>query len=125
MTTKNLAQRLRQATGTLISHYTARNRLRAARLTARRPYKGVLLTVRHRAAREKWARQHSCWTRQRWKRVVFTDESKFNLRGADGRVRVWRRRGERMDPANVIEYDHYGGGSVLIWGGMSILGRQN
>jgi hypothetical protein len=55
--------------------------------------------------------------------VVFTDESKFNLRGADGRVGVWRRRGERMDPANVIEYDRYGGGNVMIWGEISNNGK--
>ena len=27
--------------------------------------------------------------------------------------------GEPLDPANVMEYDRYGGGSVMIWGGIS------
>ena len=35
-------------------------------------------------------------------------------------MRIWRRRGERFqDPANVVERDRYGGGSVMIWGGIS------
>ena len=25
----------------------------------------------------------------------------------------------RLDPANIMEYDRYGGGSVIIWGGIS------
>ena len=70
-----------------------------------------------------WARRHSRWVRQRWNRVVFTDESKFNLNWPDGRVRVWRRRGERLDPTNVVECDGYGGGSVMILGGISYEGK--
>jgi len=53
-------------------------------------YIGVLLTQRHR-----WARKHNRWVSQVWNRVIFTDESKFNLNWVDGRVRVWRRRGKR------------------------------
>ena len=50
---------------------------------------------------------------------VFTDESLFSQKFSDGSVRVWRRRGERMDPANVVERDRYGGGSIMIWAGIS------
>lgn len=123
MPARKLVNQLRAATGTRISVYTARNRLRAARLRARRPYVGIPLTARHRAARLNWARQHLGWTRRRWNRIVFTDESKFNLQGADGRIRVWRRKGERLDPANVIQRDRYGGGSVMVWGGISHSGK--
>ena len=67
-----------------------------------------------------WARQQCHWMREQWNRVVFTDESKFNLHGPDGRMRVWRRQVERLDPANVMEYDRYGGGFVKIWVGISL-----
>jgi len=40
-----------------------------------------------------------------------------------GRFLVWRRRGDRLDPPNVIECDKYGGGSVMIWGGNSHQGK--
>ena len=29
------------------------------------------------------------------------------------------RDGERLDPANVIQHDRFGGGSVMVWGGIS------
>jgi hypothetical protein len=38
-------------------------------------------------------------------------------------VRVWRRRGDRFDPANVFEYDRYVVASVMIWGGISYKGK--
>ena len=93
MAAPNIVEHVRHATGTRSSVYTARNRLRAARLRSRHPYRGFQLTGRHCSARMNWARQHSRWTRQQRNRVVFTDESKFNLHGPDCRVRVWRRRG--------------------------------
>ena len=37
--------------------------------------------------------------------VVFTDESRFCVSNADGRVRVWRRRGERFQDNYVMELD--------------------
>ena len=43
-------------------------------------------------------------------RVLFTDESRFTLYRADGRRRVYRRRGERFAD---------GGGSVMVWGGIA------
>lgn len=119
LSSTKLAGLVRNATGTRICARTVRNRLRAARLRARRPYVGVPLTIRHRQARLNWATAHRRWTRRQWNEVVFTDESRFNLMFADGRVRVWRRTGERMDPANVIQHDRFGGGSVMVWAGIS------
>ena len=48
----------------------------------------------------------------------FTDESRFTLYRADGRRRVYRRRGERFADACVVERDRFGGGSVMVWGGI-------
>ena len=38
----------------------------------------------------------------------------------DGRLRVWRRIGESMDENNIVERGRYGGGSVMILGGMLV-----
>ena len=56
---------------------------------------------------------------RQWRRVFFTDESRFTLFRADGRRRLYRRRGERFAYARVFERDRYGGGSVMVWGGIS------
>ena len=62
----------------------------------------------------------SRWSRRRWNRVLFTDESSFNVQFADGRLRIWRRTGESMDENNIDELDRYGGGSLIIWEGILV-----
>ena len=49
----------------------------------------------------------------------FTDESRFTLFRADGRRRVYRRRGERFADACVVERDRFVGDSVMVWGGIA------
>ena len=56
---------------------------------------------------------------RQWRRVFFSDESRFTLFRADGRRRVYRRRGERFVDACVIERDRFGGGSIMVWGGIA------
>jgi hypothetical protein len=51
--------------------------------------------------------------------IFFTDESLFTLFRPNGRPRVYRRRGERFTDACVLERDRFGGGSVMVWGGIS------
>ncbi|GFV10520.1 DDE_3 domain-containing protein, partial [Trichonephila clavipes] len=38
-----------------------------------------------------------------WRRVIFSDESRFSLSADDHRTRVWRRTGQRSDPAFIVE----------------------
>ena len=83
---------------------------------------GQVLTARHRAARLHWAQRHFRWGRQQWARVLFSDESSFNLSHHDGRIRVFRRRGERFAVDCLIERDRFGGGSVMVLG--DIMGRR-
>lgn len=37
--------------------------------------------------------------------VRFTDELRFNVDFADGKVRVWQRKKERFEPENAIQRD--------------------
>ena len=90
---------------------------------ARRPYVGVPLSQRHRQARLAWTRQHRRWTNQQWAAVLFTDESGFLLDMLDRRRRVWRRRGERYANCAIVEHDRYGGGSLMVWSGISVRSR--
>ena len=99
--------------GRPISRYTVRRRLRERRITCHRPYRGLVLTLRHRHQRLIWARNHRG---KRWQNVVFSDESRFNLWDANGRIRVYRRRRERYVNNNcVVENNPYGGGGVMVW----------
>lgn len=102
--------------GVPVSRYTIRRRLLEQGIRCRRPYRGVILNRRHRQQRLLWARQH---LQDRWNSVVFSDESRFNLFNADGRVRVYRRRNERYVNNCVYEINRYGGGGIMVWGAIN------
>ncbi len=46
-----------------------------------------------------------------------SDESRFLLRHSDGRVRIWRKERDSMDPSCLVSTVHAGGGGgVIVWG---------
>ena len=120
-----LQRNLREASGTTISTQTVRNRLHDAGFRARRPAVRVPLIGRHRQERLLWCQDHVDWTPADWALVLFTDESRFCMDFHDGRNRVWRRPNERYCDATVAEHDRYGGGSVMVWTGISLSGRTD
>ena len=50
---------------------------------------------------------------------MFSDESRFCLSNQDGRIRVYRRAGERYRDGCVLQRDRYGGASVMVWGAIN------
>lgn len=101
-----------------ISDQTVRNRLREAGLYARRPVRRNVLTPRHVQERLQWCRHRVGWPRGNWRQILFTDESRFLLRRADGRARVYRRVNERYAANCLQQVEPFGGGSVMVWGGI-------
>ncbi|GFR73183.1 transposable element Tc1 transposase [Elysia marginata] len=97
-----------------ISANTLRRRLSTSGLRARCPYIGPILTQRYRHQRTLWAQEHAAWDRIQWRSVVFSDEYQFCSDHADGRVRVWRRSGERYQADCVRELDRWGGASLMM-----------
>lgn len=108
-----------------LSAQTIRNRLREAGLRARRPYVGAILRRQHRRLRVRWCRNVLGWNLLHWRRVWFSDESRYLLQRRDGRQRVYRRRNERFADNCVAEFDRFGGGSVMVWGAISYTGRSD
>ncbi|GFX82411.1 transposable element Tcb2 transposase [Trichonephila clavipes] len=120
-----LQQHLRSATGTTVSTQTVRNRLHGVGLYARRPMVCVRLTSRHRCDHREWATEHVNWRRNEWSNVLFSDESCFSVHADNRRIFIWRDRGSRNNPAFVHESVRFGGGGVLVYGGISIDGRTD
>ena len=81
--------------------------------------------IQHREARLQWARVHSRWTRQQWQNALFTDEMRACLRNIDGRRRVWRRRGEQHSDSCVQPVTAFGGGSVMVWEGITLTNKTH
>ncbi|GFS58264.1 transposable element Tc1 transposase [Trichonephila clavipes] len=94
-------------------------------LFARRPVRCVPLTPAHRRRRSLWCRKHRNWTDNEWGQVLFTDESRFSLSSDSHRILIWRERGSRNHPSNIIERDRYGCRGVLVWGGIMLGSRTD
>ncbi|GFU53433.1 transposable element Tcb2 transposase [Trichonephila clavipes] len=52
-------------------------------------------------------------------------ESRFSVHPDNSRISIWRDRGSRNNPAFVQESVIFGGGGVLVYGGISIDGRTD
>ncbi|GFX14202.1 transposable element Tcb2 transposase [Trichonephila clavipes] len=124
-TAGEIARNTTQATGRPISRFTVARRLHGGGLFARRPVRCVPLTPAHRRRRSLWCREHRKWRDNEWGRVLFTDESRFSLSSDSHRILIWRERGSRNHPSNIIERDRYGGRCVLVWGGIMLGSRTD
>ena len=104
------------AFGGHISTRTLIRRLHHQGMRARRPIKRPQLTLRHRHARFDWSHDHLGWTIRTWRRVHWSDESRFLLRPTDGRARVWRQRNTSFQDNHILGTTAFGGGGVTVWG---------
>ncbi|GFS99276.1 transposable element Tcb2 transposase [Trichonephila clavipes] len=120
-----IARHTTQATGRSISRFTVARRLHGGGLFARRPVRCVPLTPAHRRRRSLWCREHRNWRDNEWGRVLFTDECRFSLSSDSHRIFIWRERGSRNHPSNIIERDRYEGRGVLVWGGIMLGSRTD
>jgi len=65
-----------------------------------------------------FAKSHKKWTLEDWKRVIWSDETKINRLGSDGRTWVWKEVGEQLSDRVVEGIVKFGGGNVMVWGCM-------
>ncbi len=114
-----------QDSGQRISDQTVRNRLHENGLHSRRPARGPILTQEHRRVRLDFGQDLRHWQLRHWSPFLSIDESRFHVSTCDPRVRVWRRAGERYADSNIVEYDRYGGESMMVWGGICLDGRTD
>ena len=56
------------------------------------------------------------WGDEDWRKVIWSDESRFTLRHNDGGARVFRKIGERLKKRFVLPTFKFGKGSVMVWG---------
>ena len=73
---------------------------------------------RHRQNHLNWACVHtsSVTATLEYRSIFFSDESRFSLQRADGRMRVYCWRNVRYADCCVLERDRFGGGgSVMVW----------
>ena len=74
------------------------------------------ISEKNRKARLQFAKEHKDWTTEDCQKVAFSDESKFNLFGNDGKQYVRRSKSARMDPKDCVSTVKFGGGNVKVGG---------
>lgn len=117
VTSRTIAQHMQSVTHHPVSARTIRRRLQQNGLSARRPLLRLSLTQNHRRLRRQWWDERRMWTAE-WNEIVFTDESPFCLQHHDGRIRVWRHRGERMLNSFVMHRHTGPAPGIMVWSGI-------
>ena len=74
-----------------VSADTVRRALKEAGLQAASKKKKALLLPRYIRQHLDFALRHQHWAVEDWKRVIWSDETKINRLGSDGRKWVWKR----------------------------------
>ena len=114
-TVAQIAQEINAGSDRKVSENTVHRSLLRMGLHSCRPVRVPMLTPVHRRKHQQWAREHQNWTTEQWKKVAWSDESRFLLHHVDGRVRVRRLPGEHMAPGCTMGRRQAGGGSVMFW----------
>lgn len=107
-----------KSSGVQVSKRTVQYRLKNMGLESRKPAKKPLLTKKMMCSRLEWAKKYINWTAADWRKVIFSDESRFNLHGHDGFNRVRRRKGEKYLPECILPTVKHPT-SIMIWGCIS------
>ena len=116
---------LQDELGIIVSASTIRRRAHEIGLYGRVARKRPLVNKTTRSKRLQYAKTYREKPLGYWDRVLWSDESKFNLFGSDGKVMVWRTRKEEFSPNCTVPTVKYGGGNVKCWGCFSSSGVGN
>ena len=115
-TTRQVHNNFVETTGTAVSFSTIKRALYDAGYNSRVAARKPLISPKNRLDRLQWCRNHKTWDGEEWKKVIWSDESRFTLFRNDGRTRVWRQQKERYDIDCIVPTVKHGGGGVMVWG---------
>ena len=66
--------------------------------------------------RIQFAKKYASWTTEDWSKILWSDESKFNLFSSDGIKYVRRPKNKRNDKKYQVPTMKHGGGNIMVWG---------
>ena len=117
-TSTEIQRELKSYSGISASSSTILRTLRSNNIISRYKKKRPQLSKSNRRTRSHFEKTHRKWENEDWDRVIWSDETKINLQGSDGRERTFRKIGEPLRNHNIIPTKKFGGGSIMVWGCM-------
>lgn len=109
-----IAAQIENEYGIKMKAQTVRNRLNDKGYKGHVAVKKPWLSSKNIKKRLSWANDHSSWSIEEWKRVLWSDESRICLFGSDGLIRSWRKPGERLFKDNLRPTVKHGGGDLVF-----------
>lgn len=113
---------MRKELGKEVHPETIRVILRKAKFHGRVARRKPFINKINKRKRREFAEEHVNKDLEWWNRVIFSDESKFNVFGPDGRTLVWRQANTQLQEKNLQPTVKHGGGNVMVWGCMAASG---
>ena len=111
-----------KAVGTTVTKKTIGSTLPHNGLKSCIARKVPLLKRAHVQARLKFAREHLNDSEKALEKVLWSDETKFQLFATNSTCCVWRKRNADYDPKNTILTLKHGGGNIMLLGCFSAKG---
>jgi len=108
-----------------VSERTVRRRLREAGLKNNFALRRPLIRKANKIKRLEFAKKYADKPVDFWKKILWSDESKFDLFGHKQRARVWLKPCEKLLDKNVQKTIKHGGGSIMVWGCFAWSGLGN
>jgi len=105
-----------------ISPETVRRVIKKNGYNSRSIRRKPLITKVNQKKRFNFAEKHAYINENFWNDVIFSDESKFNIFGSDGKQKVWRKPNTEFQEKNLTPTVKHGGGSIMVWGCFSAQG---
>ena len=99
-----------------VSHQTVSQELKEHGLICRVHQSQPYISPANQIKQYAWAKQRQNWTLGMWKRIIFSDESKFLLFKSDGRQYAWFKPGQALDPCFIQKTIKHGAGNIMVWG---------
>lgn len=75
----------------------------------------IIINKNNKRKRLEFARKYANQPVEFWKRILWTDESKFELLRCKQRFRVRRKTGEELEDRHLQKTVKYDGGSIMVW----------
>lgn len=122
---KTLAKRVETSTGIVVAPLTVNRALKRVGLVSRVPRQVPTIRDKNVKKRIDYAKRYVDMPISFWQKALWTDESKFNVKKSDGRIRVWRSSKNPLEIGTTIRTFKHGNGSVMVWGCMSAAGTGN